>query len=602
MKTKNILGSNKRRVWFWLAATVGVLGIIGGSRLQVWGNDIAYRDVVRKTDYIGAGIGGLRNVGKGTITLRGMTGTVHRAWLYWAGPSNTTNAMANASITFNSRPITGEHIGSTDDNCWGFLNSHAYRADVTDIVAAKGNGAYVIASTMKQGTNINANGASLLVFYNDAIDSNDRDIVLFDGNDSNAPNLYDMLGWNVRLNNIRYTNGAASIHLHVSDGQSYKDGAVLVNGTVLIAAGSVFQGTTLPSANNGPINNGDLWDIRRPDVTKQLTASPNTLRMTHKYLSPGGDCVSLIVAAINLPSGAAPRDPDLTNRPPSILTRHEILLNKPDPITLEAAVTDMDGDPLTTAISMNGALMYTGAIERGTPTTTGILTLDYAFGLGSHTVVFAASDGRLGADATTTVRVVDNTPPVITVPADIITNTAPGKASAVVTFTATATDDFDTNVVVTCTPASGTAFHCGTNTVRCTAKDSSGNSASASFKVIVRDLEPPVIVSITSSKQYLWPPNHKMVPVVLTVVARDNCGPVKTRIVSATSSQPDSGLDNTDIANDWKIVAPLTINLRSERIPQSAPRIYTITVEAKDMAGNITLGTTTVNVNKSSSQ
>ena len=66
--------------------------------------------------------------------------------------------------------------------------------------------------------------------------------------------------------------------------------------------------------------------------------------------------------------------------------------------------------------------------------------------------------------------------------------------------------------------------------------------------------------------------------------------------------QSDAGIDNTDLANDWKVVAPLTINLRSERIPQTAPRIYTITVEAKDMAGNVTYGTTVVNVNKSSSQ
>jgi hypothetical protein len=839
MKTNSILGRN-RRVWFWVAATVGVLGIIGGTRMQVWGNDIAYRDVIRKTDYLSAGIGGLRNVGSGTITLRGMTGTVHSAWLYWAGPSNSTNAMSNASITFGGSPITGEPIGSTSDNCWGFRNSHAYRADVTGIVAAKRNNAYIIANTVKQGTNINANGASLLVFYDDGIPSNDRDIVLYDGNDSNAPNLYDMLGWNVLLNNIRYTNGQASIHLHVSDGQSYKDGAVVVNGAVVIPAGSIFQGTTLPSANNGPINNGDLWDIKKPDVTTQIKQSPNTLRMTHKWINPGGDCVSLIVAAINLPAGAAPPPgPELTNHAPSIVAENEVLIHTPHPVILEARATDIDGDALTVSISMDGEMKYSGAIERGLSREGRMLELTNAFRPGTHTLTFTANDGSLSAEAVMAVRVVDNTPPVVTVPANITKPTDPGKATAVVTFTATATDDFDSSVTVvcapvsgnpfpvgvttvtctatdsstnigtgtftvtvtdglppvitcpadltrpamrgtnvavvtftvvftdnergatlacvppsgstfplgstavnctardvagntascsfnviivdneppvldmpptliasndvgqcaatvtynvraddnmpgtviacvpasgsifpvgtnivrcvatdaagntasnsfrivvrdvenptltlsvdilvpcvsgkaganvtytanaidncsaariTCTPASGSFFPDGTNIVRCTARDDSGNTATGSFKVIVVDTEPPVIKSITPSQRYLWPPNHKMISVALTVVATDNCGPVTSRIVSVTSNQADGGLDPADLANDWKLTAPLTVSLRSERYPQTAPRLYTIRVEAKDMAGNVTYGTTVVNVNKSSSQ
>jgi len=61
----------------------------------------------------------------------------------------------------------------------------------------------------------------------------------------------------------------------------------------------------MPSANNGPINNGDLWDIRTFDVTPFLKAGTNTLQMTHNWLSPGGDCVALVVAAIICPP--APR-------------------------------------------------------------------------------------------------------------------------------------------------------------------------------------------------------------------------------------------------------------------------------------------------------
>ena len=34
-----------------------------------------------------------------------------------------------------------------------------------------------------------------------------------------------------------------------------------------VPAGAVFQGNTVPASNNGPINNGNLWDIRTFDVS-----------------------------------------------------------------------------------------------------------------------------------------------------------------------------------------------------------------------------------------------------------------------------------------------------------------------------------------------
>ncbi len=492
--TMKTIGIKIRSSHPWLAAVIGVLGIVGGARERAWANDLAFRDVVRNTDFLSAGIGGLRNVGSGTITLRGMTGEVHQAWLYWAGPSNTTNTSANASITLNGRAVRGEQIGFTSDNCWGFLNSQAYRADVTDIVAAKGNGTYAIAGLLKQGTNINANGVSLLVFYNDAIDANDRDIVIYDGNDSNSPNAYDMSGWNVRLAGIHYTSGTGSIQLHVSDGQSYKDSAVVVNGRSLLAAGSVFQGATLPSANNGPMNNGDLWDIKKLDVTPILTAGTNTLQMTHRWLSPGGDCVAIVVAAIDLPAGAAP-DPgrDLTNNPPSILADLEVTIHTPNPVVVHADVTDIDGDPLTTAISVDGVLRYTGAIVKGSPMTKGSLRLTNSYALGDHMILFAVSDGDLSGSCVMALRVVDNTPPTITVPANITVPTDAGRSTAIVRFTATATDDFPGEVNVVCLPLPGSAFPIGVTMVNCTATDRTGNAARGSFTITVTDALPPTI-------------------------------------------------------------------------------------------------------------
>ena len=63
MKTLSIIRSAARP---WLAAAVGILGILGGPRQFVWANDIGYRETIRNTDYLTAGVGGLRNVAAGS--------------------------------------------------------------------------------------------------------------------------------------------------------------------------------------------------------------------------------------------------------------------------------------------------------------------------------------------------------------------------------------------------------------------------------------------------------------------------------------------------------------------------------------------------------
>jgi hypothetical protein len=86
----------------------------------------------------------------------------------------------------------------------------------------------------------------------------------------------------------------------------------------------------------------------------------------------------------------------------------------------------------------------------------------------------------------------DTTPPVLTLPANM-TVSATSAAGATVTFTATAVDNVDGNVSVTCTPPSGTTFPLGTALVSCTAKDLAGNVASGTFSVTVKDTNAPAL-------------------------------------------------------------------------------------------------------------
>jgi len=268
-------------------------------------NDIASYQTFFDTDVTAAGHGGIRGVGtgeeEGSIHVAGVSGTVTKALLYWHGPTDSTDPSANASVTFAGTPITGTNIGFSDDNCWDYDNSQAYRADVTSLVT--GNGDYALANFIKEGV-ADINGASLIVFFDDGDDTNNRDVVLFDGNDSNIPNIYDDDGWNVTLSGINYTSGSASIDLHVSDGQSYDDDALVLNGTTTLAStGAIFQGDSVPNGLSAEETDGGLWDIKSYDVTADLTLGPNTLTLT---TGVNFDCLSLVVAAINLPAGAAP--------------------------------------------------------------------------------------------------------------------------------------------------------------------------------------------------------------------------------------------------------------------------------------------------------
>jgi alpha-tubulin suppressor-like RCC1 family protein len=108
---------------------------------------------------------------------------------------------------------------------------------------------------------------------------------------------------------------------------------------------------------------------------------------------------------------------------------------------------------------------------------TGVAT---ARALGTTTIT-ATSGGRSGS---TTLTVIDNMPPALTVPANVSVN-ATSPAGAAVLYTSTATDDSGA-VSVTCSPGSGGTFPIGTTSVKCTATDPSGNASSGSFQVTAR--------------------------------------------------------------------------------------------------------------------
>jgi uncharacterized repeat protein (TIGR01451 family) len=114
-----------------------------------------------------------------------------------------------------------------------------------------------------------------------------------------------------------------------------------------------------------------------------------------------------------------------------------------------------------------------------------------AFNVGATPVACTIADGLGGTTVCNfTVTIIDNEPPVLICPADLLVGTSvtPSLCGAVVDFTATVTDNCP-GATVTCLPASGSTFPIGVTTVTCTATDASLNpSAACSFEVTVVDL------------------------------------------------------------------------------------------------------------------
>lgn len=103
------------------------------------------------------------------------------------------------------------------------------------------------------------------------------------------------------------------------------------------------------------------------------------------------------------------------------------------------------------------------------------------------------------------------------------------------------------------------------------------------------DTTPPVIHELATSSPALWPADHRMVAITVTAAATDDVSAeVATRILSVTSNEPDDGLGDGDIRGDIEITGAMTLKLRAERSGRGSGRVYTITVEGADEAGNTT--------------
>lgn len=86
--------------------------------------------------------------------------------------------------------------------------------------------------------------------------------------------------------------------------------------------------------------------------------------------------------------------------------------NGVDRATLTVHVEDPEGDPLTVTWRVDGAVAQVDNVPAGTPSN---LTLTTFYSIGDHTVEVSAADSRAESRCATTVRILDEMPPVLAV-------------------------------------------------------------------------------------------------------------------------------------------------------------------------------------------
>ncbi|HUL80025.1 MAG TPA: FG-GAP-like repeat-containing protein, partial [Vicinamibacteria bacterium] len=213
---------------------------------------------------------------------------------------------------------------------------------------------------------------------------------------------------------------------------------------------------------------------------------------------------------------------------------------------------------------------------------------------GAHTITLTATDGAGASDTTTIdVVVIDHEAPALScdVPATVRLTAAQRQAGGFTLSPPAARDNCGVNSVERSDPA---AFDLGPNTVRWTATDEAGWTGSCDQTVHVVSATAPFVAATVATSQ-LWPPNHAMTDVGLSVVASSPSGIRPAVTLQVWSDEPNDaegdGNKSPDTQSDGK-----RLSLRSERSGNGDGRVYLLRATATNALGETVSSCTTVTV------
>ena len=257
-----------------------------------------------------------------------------------------------------------------------------------------------------------------------------------------------------------------------------------------------------------------------------------------------------------------------------------VVVSSPANITINADAG------LCSAVVSNGAIgtaTVTGCLKPSAPGNSGI-PVGNIFPVGVTTITWIATDatGTLST-ASQTITVVDNQLPSITAPTNVVVQCA-ADVPAVNINAVTASDNCNGVTVthVSDVISNQTCVNRYVLTRTYKATDKAGNTATATQTITVNDNIAPQIIGLSTSKQLLAPPNHKLQDITVNYNVLDNCNSSPVYTFNVTSSEPVNGVGDGNTDPDWEIIDDHHIRLRAERAAAGNGRIYTITVTAND--------------------
>jgi len=275
---------------------------------------------------------------------------------------------------------------------------------------------------------------------------------------------------------------------------------------VLPASGSTFAlGTTDVdcSATDAAGNTAnESMQVVVVDTTPPVVTVP--ANMTQEANIPGGKVVTFTTSAFDIVSGTVATTCVPASGSTFDLGSHTVDCSATDDagITGHASFSITVEDTTAPSLTMPGditkeATSPAGATATFAPTATDLVDTNVdivctpasvsTFAITTTTVSCTATDDS-GNDVSGsfTVRVRDTTPPVVDTHVDMEVIATSGS-SAVANFTNPAAHDIVSGTLATtCTPATGSTFGIGQNTVTCRATDGAGNTGEGTFKVLVK--------------------------------------------------------------------------------------------------------------------
>jgi hypothetical protein len=116
--------------------------------------------------------------------------------------------------------------------------------------------------------------------------------------------------------------------------------------------------------------------------------------------------------------------------------------------------------------------------------------------------------------------------------------------------------------------------------------------STATVTITVKSVNDAPVCSTATATSYVWPPNHKMVPINAAMSATDVDGETPTiSITSIKQDEPTNGLGDGDVSPDATL-SPAQV--RAERSGTGDGRVYVVILTATDGSGGSCNGTVQV--------